>query len=408
MTLRRLLAVTHEATVTGAPMNLLHLLTWIREETDIETHLLVVDDGPLRHRFEQITEVTVLDQSIAARALGLTQLGLRHLGSTRAWRPVAAARLVPQLRHLRGFDLVYLNSLTSLSVSPYLPANGPVVSHVHELEVATRTLPSIERGLLESVPSAWIAASDAVRRMLVEEVGLLGERVLLHYEYVDPRPFERPGPSLRDIERMRREVGVPSEAAVVMGAGTIDWRKGPDLFVQVATEVRRRTRDAVSFLWVGGHLEGSDWERVSSDIRRAGADHVRFLGFKTDPRRWFALADVFALTSREDPFPLVCLEHALLSHPIVTYRNGGMVELLAAAGPDAATGIVDHLDVGSFADRVISFLESDRRRSMAGAQLRERVSAHHTTAVSAPALIDDLERVVLRTPLGSTVHGSLR
>jgi glycosyltransferase involved in cell wall biosynthesis len=221
--------------------------------------------------------------------------------------------------------------------------------------------------------------------------------VLLHHEYIDPRQFDRPGPSLREVERMRRELDIPSEAAVVMGAGTVEWRKGPDLFVQVAAEVRRRTRDPVSFVWVGGHLEGSDWERIRSDIERAGADHVRFLGFKPDPHRWFRLADVFALTSHEDPFPLVCLEHALLRHPVVTYRNGGMVELLEAAGPEAATGVVDHLDVGAFADRVIAFLESDRLRIAAGEQLERRVREHHTTETSVPQLLEDLERVAAST-----------
>lgn len=391
MTLRRMLAVTHEATITGAPMNLLHLLTWMKEHTSVETHLLVVSDGPLRHRFEQVTDVTILDRSVAAKALGVTQRGLRHLGSRRAWRPVAAARLVPQLRHLTDFDLVYLNSLTSLSVVPYIPRGGRVVSHVHELQVALRTLPEPERALLTDAPDRWIAASAAVRALLVDEVGIDPDHVLLHHEYIDPEPFLDVAPPARQVEQVRRDLRIPSDAAIVMGAGTVEWRKGPELFVQLATETRRRTREPIHFVWVGGDLTGSDWQRVRSDIDRAGADHVHFVGVKPDPVPWFAMADVFALTSHEDPFPLVCLEHALMGHPIVTYRNGGMPELLDAAGPAASRGVVDHLDVGALADRTIELIESDRHRLDAGRQLRDRVLGHHTVDVAAPKLLADLQ-----------------
>lgn len=394
MTLRRILAVTHETTLTGAPMNLLHFLTWIREHTDVETHTLVMQDGPLRCRFEQVSEVTLLDNTVVSKALGTVQGGLISLGSSRAWKPVAAARLIPQLRHLRGFDLVYSNSIASAAVLPYLPPARAAVSHVHELQVALRTWrPPEHVEALRTIPDAWIAASGAVKDMLIDEFGLPPERVLLHHEFIDTSSIADRKLPLRVIERHRRELGLPSDAAVVVGAGTVDWRKGPDLFVQLAAEVRRRTREPVSFIWVGGERAGTDFQRVRSEIERTGSDHVHFIGLKPDPLPWFALADVFALTSREDPYPLVCLENAMLGTPIVTYRNGGIPELLEAAGPEAATGIVDHLDVGAMADRLLAFLDSDGLRATAGMQLRTHVQSCHDVGVAAPRLLHDLNQV---------------
>ena len=121
MKLRRMLAVTDETTLTGAPMNLLHLLTWMRKNTSIEVHLVALQDGPLRHRFEEVCEVTVLDRSFVSGLLGVAQQGLIHLGSSRAWKSVAEARLRPQLRHLSGYDLIYSNSIASSGILPYLP-----------------------------------------------------------------------------------------------------------------------------------------------------------------------------------------------------------------------------------------------------------------------------------------------
>lgn len=389
-----MLAVTHETTLTGAPMNLLHFITWLTRNTNIEVHTLAVQDGPLRHRFEQVSDVTVLDNSFLARGLGIAHLGLLHLGSSRAWKPVARARLVPQLRHMDDFDLVYANSIASTAMLPYLPGNTPIVSHVHELAVALRTWRPPE--LLEdlrTLPKAWIAASGAVRDLLVDE-GFPDDRVLLHHEFIDAQAIAARHVPLREVERIRRELEIPADAAVVVGAGTIDWRKGPDLFVQLASEVRRRTREPVRFIWVGGDLVGTDWERIRSDIERTGSDHVRFVGVKPDPIPWFALADVFALTSREDPYPLVCLEAAARGVPIVTYRNGGMPELLEAAGPEAAVGVVDHLDVGDMAERILALLNSDSLRVRASKQLRARVLEQHDLAVAAPRLLADLERVL--------------
>jgi glycosyltransferase involved in cell wall biosynthesis len=391
MALNRILAVTHETTLTGAPMNLLHLLRWVGEHTDTEVHTLALSDGPLRHRFEQVAPVTVLDGSTVAKGLAVAQRGLVQLGSSRAWKPVATARYRPQLRSLDGFDLVYLNSIGSISVLPYLPYAPHVVSHVHELQVAMRTWrPSTEFDLLLTAPDAWIAASGAVRDMLTGEYGLPGDRVRLHHEFINAHEIAARQVPLREVESLRRELRIPADAAVVMGAGTVDWRKGADLFVQLATEVRRRVREPVYFIWVGGDLTGTDFERVRSDIERAGADHVNFVGVKPDPVPWFAMADVFALTSHEDPFPLVCLEHAAMGHPIVTYRNGGMPELLEAAGPEAAAGIADHLDVGGLAQRVVAFLDDDQLRQKAGDQLRTRVLEQHDLGVAAERLYADL------------------
>lgn len=394
MSLRRLLAVTHQASLTGAPMCLAHLLGWIHDNTDVEIHTLVLADGPLLPRFEKVGEVTVIDRGRVGKVLRAVQHGLANGGSRRAWRPVAAARLAPQLRHLRGFDLAYCNSATSVSVLGHLPTPGAVVSHVHELEVALRTwAPRHDYDVFRTRPDRWIAASAAVRDLLVGELELPAAKVLLHHEFVDAAGIAARDIGAREVAACRRELGIAADSAVVLAAGTLEWRKGADLFVQVANEVRRRTRRPVSFVWLGGDLHGTEWERVRADRERSGADHVHFVGVRDDPLPWFATADVFALTSREDPFPLVCLESAAVGTPIVTYRSGGMVELLEAAGPEAAGGVIDHLDVGAFADQVLRLLDDEALRRAAAEQVGRRVLEHHDVAVAAPRLFADLEQL---------------
>lgn len=390
------LVVAHELTLTGSPMNLLHLLRWLVEERseEVAVEVLALTGGALESQFRDLAPVTVLDPGPTTSALAALQGGLQHLGSSRAWKPVAAARLRPQLRRLGRPDLVYCNSLPAVSVVPYLQGYGPVVAHAHELQVAYRLMRPYDQKVYRSVPDHYIAASDAVRQMLVDTVELPDASISTHHEFIDARALADYRVDLREQETIRRSLNLPVDAAVVVGSGTVEWRKGADLFVQLAGEVRRRRAEPVHFIWVGGDLTNADWQRVRSDMDRSGADHVHFVGVKPDPRPWFSLADVFALCSREDPYPLVALENAALGKPIVTYRNGGLPELLEAAGPEAASGVIDHLDVGAMAEATIAMLDDDVRSRAAGKSLQEYVVANHDVTVAAPALWAELHQLM--------------
>lgn len=395
MTLRRMLAVTHEASLTGAPMVFADLMEWIGQNTDIELDVLLMQDGPLRQRLERVATVTTPKATRVGSTLDMAAQVLIARGSTNMAPKVEALRLRREYGDYDGYDLLYLNSQTTLDILPFLPRSGPVVSHIHELGTAVRLFQSIARDptLLRNGPDHWVAAAAAVQQMLVEQVGCPPDRVHLHHAFIRAREISDRLVDPGEVGRLRRSLGIPQDAAVVMAAGTVDWRKAPDLFVQLAGEVQRRTDRPVHFVWVGGDLTSDEWIKTEGDLARAGTPNVHFTGLQDDPIPWFHLADVFVLTSHEDPFPLVCLEHAALGHPIVTFRNGGMPELLGPAGVEAAAGIVDHLDVTGMATRVLELLASAPLRATVGEQLRSRVLGHHDLSVAAPALVDDLERI---------------
>lgn len=387
---KRLLVVAHELTLTGSPMNLLHFLRWVRRNTTCEVDLVAITDGGLRSQFDEVANVTVLDPGPVGGLLAALQGGLQYLGSSRAWRPVAALRLLPQLRRLPQADAVYCNSLPAISLVPYLGRHGPVIAHAHELAVAFRLMRPYDLALCRDAPDLWVAASQAVADVLESEIGAGADRVVVHHEFIDGSALAKRQVGQRQIDERRRELNIPPNAAVVVGSGTVEWRKGADLFVQLAAEVRRRRAEPVHFVWVGGDFTSADWQRVRSDRDRAGTDHVHFVGPKPDPVPWFAMGDVFALTSREDPFPLVTLENAALGKPIVSYRNGGVAELLSSAGPTACAGLVDHLDVVALANATIAFIDDERLAKEAGSSLQREVLTTHDVEVAAPALWRDI------------------
>ena len=376
MTLRRLLAVSHRGQVGGAPIVLEDLVRWITEHTEVDVATVMLTRGDMYGRFREVSAVFELDELTAAA----DEFGGGPLDG------------------LGTFDLVLLNSLESLALLPSLPDGVPVVSHIHELQVSCREwLRLVQGDPLRTGPDAWIAASAPVRTMLVDEYGCPPELVHLHPSFIDVARLEGRRADRRALESLRRSIGIPHEAPVVMGSGTFEWRKGPELFVQLAGAVQRVAPDPVHFLWVGGNLDSVEHGRLRSDIDRAGVEHLHIVGDVDDPIPYQQLADVFVLTSHEDPHPLVCLEQGALGHPVVSFRNGGIVDVLVAAGPDAARGVVDHLDVASMVERTLELLYDERRRRRAGEQLRDRVLAAHDVPVAAPALFEGLQGVTAPT-----------
>lgn len=386
-----MLAVSHEATRTGAPIVLLRLLEWMRTHRDVDIEVLLLKGGPLVDDFAEIGPVHL------AHAYGETtwpekvekRLAKRGLG--RLAESSRLARLRHEVRGLRGFDLLYCNSMSSavaLRVLPELPPT--VITHVHELDSALAHWISPEdRSAMLDRSDAVVVPAECVGRTLVGTYGVDPGRVHRRYEFVDP-----PTPTSTGVEAARAALGLRPGELVVGAVGTADWRKGPDLFLQVAARIRRVVPELpVRFVWVGRTMphiqDGHDL-----DVQRAGlTDVVTFTGEVPDPASYLSLFDVLCLTSREDPYPLVCLEAALLGVPIVTFANGGMVELAEADGEGAPLlAVVPYLDVEAMADELTVLLRDRDRASAAGERLAAWVSAHHVTSIGAAALAEAIDR----------------
>src|SRR5262249_37216301 len=176
----------------------------------------------------------------------------------------------------------------------------------------------------------------------------------------------------------RRQKQLPEEGFIIFGCGTTDWRKGPDLFIDVADQANRLGLKDAHFFWIG--IDTGELEQLQTKVRELGlTKRVFFLGEARDARSYFGSGDVFLLTSREDPFPLVCLEAADCGLPIVCFdKVGGMPDFVQ----NDAGYVVPFDDIKGMAEKIIFLCAHKEEREQRGATARQRVRAHHDVAVA--------------------------
>jgi glycosyltransferase involved in cell wall biosynthesis len=373
----RLLVVGHEASRTGAPIVLLTFLRWLRANADVDVEVLLLDGGDLVADFRSVASVHALRPKAFHHKL--PERLLIRAGRAGAANALRDARLRRAMKSLTGFDAVLVNTVVGGKAVPYLPPHGPVVTVVHELEYAlTWGMPREHLDAVLRTTDQWVAVADAVRDNLVGRHGVPADRVVLCREFVDVRAVGAPDPEA--VAALRRSLGLADGTPVVGSCGTPDWRKGVDLFQQLAL----RDGSGTAYVWVGGPTDNLNFGRVEHDQRLMGLDgRATFTGSLASPAAALALFDVFVLTAREDPFPLVCLEAAALGTPIVCFAGaGGMPEFVR----DDAGVVVPYGDVTALHEAVRALLADPARRARLGAVARERALAECDVSVVAPLL----------------------
>jgi glycosyltransferase involved in cell wall biosynthesis len=110
----------------------------------------------------------------------------------------------------------------------------------------------------------------------------------------------------------------PGFCHIVM-VGSVEERKGVKLLSDVAELAAVRALPW-KFHWVGA---------LASQSVGTLSEHVRWWGWQDAPHEFVRKADLFFLSSVDDPLPLACLEAMALGRRCVVYRNTGIAELLA-------------------------------------------------------------------------------
>jgi glycosyltransferase involved in cell wall biosynthesis len=352
--------ITHHTDRSGAPLIALNIVRALAREYRLPVVSIMLNaTGPLRSEFERDSVETIDFHEV---------LGANDDNPKLAWGDVAD-RL-----SRRGIANGICNSLLSSQALEHLTGrNLRCVSLVHELPVAI-TGYGWGRHAENTVnfSSCVVFPSQFVRDRFNSEFGQPNgtTRIMGQPSNLDPGACQAaatPGKS----RRLRAALGLAEEDFVVLSVGGGDFRKGVDLYLQTVCAALERAGEEgrrLSFLWAGdvpNHV--GVW--VRHDLERRGwADRVHLAGVQHDTiADYYAVADMFFLPSREDPFPTVVIEALQAGLPVVGFEDSGGVSEQIGEG---AGWLVPYGDWSKAADLLVELRSTDLGQMRAAALAR--------------------------------------
>ena len=300
-----------------------------------------------------------------------------------------SAKLLQRIRDAH-YDGIVANTIANGRLLRLLePLQLPFALYVHELETSIRIYSRPDELAYElNRVSHVFCGSEAVRQNLITNHGLTGTNTSVLNSLIHTQTLLT---KLAAVDRraVRQQLGIPANAVVVGGCGNAEWRKGVDLFLLVARQVLN-TRPDTYFVWVGVHESGEEAQRLRYDLDRMNmAGRVHLLPPGGNYLNYVACFNLFLLTSREDPYPLVILEAGLNRNPVLCFaQSGGSPDYV---GTDTGC-LVPYLDLSAMADVIARLANDETERKRLGAIFYER-AMRHDVAVLVPQLLSRLDTV---------------
>ncbi|MCG6205519.1 glycoside hydrolase family 99-like domain-containing protein [Rhodopseudomonas sp. HC1] len=334
----KVLLVGHDAFPGGAQHLLLNIGRTLLSAFNIETEYLLLDGGTMVDEYSASAPLTVLS------------------------KPSELPSALQRFREM-GFTAAIVNTTASGHAVKLLADMGfRTVSLVHELPriLREKRLEDQARAAI-SIADSVVFASEFVLDKLADalEFGRDDERFLIRpqgsYKQIFPAPDE--------AAAIRSEFGLAQSDKLVLGVGYADLRKGIDMFLQLWNLVGQNNR-SIHFCWAGG-IDPSVAEWLGPEIQRARmSGRFHFTGFRSDMQGLYSASNVYALTSREDPFPTVALEALSVGVPVVAFADAGGIPGFLLE--EEVGAVVPYCDVPAMAkavERLLSRPPSEAERA---------------------------------------------
>ena len=164
-----------------------------------------------------------------------------------------------------------------------------------------------------------IAVSDAVQCHLNQYFGVDNEKITMIRNA--PREFEK-----IDKERIiqyKKDIGNLGKSLVIGGFGRLHKEKGFDILLE-ALIIASSNGYHIDCVIAGDGPERENLEKIATENKL----RIRFLGEVQNLSLCYELCDIIVIPSRKDAAPLIALEAASFTKPIIASSVGGLKEIV--------------------------------------------------------------------------------
>ena len=303
---RKIIIVVHDLHKHGAQYLSLNMARTLKQRFGYEVAIIAGEDGALHGEFSSLGPIYVVDEHSANNVVA----ALSEDGFAKAIANSAASGWIS--RHFAKADIRFVGLVHEL----------PSIIDAMHLESSLEVFDQYAETII--FPSLIVSQRDS------EATGIEWRRPTILPQGLYKRDSFA---TLAERETARRSVvqrlNLPDNARITLGAGYADHRKGVDTFIQWGVALAALRPDVHS-VWIG-KIDPLMQPACAELLEATGdlAGNIHFPGFVEDTEEFYAAADLYALTSREDPFPSTALEALAGGAPVIMAAGTGGIEDLA-------------------------------------------------------------------------------
>ncbi|EEL84030.1 Glycosyltransferase [Bacillus cereus AH1271] len=334
---KKIIYVSHDAHFHGAQLLSLHTIKALKENFNYSVAIISIGTGILIHDFQKYGPVYCLEENYPTEE---------------------KVELLIKKLLLQDYTIAICSTVISGDIVALLAKhNIKVISLIHELPhlIQQYSAEGKARNIAESAykivfPSQYVYEKFRTLTQLDhQKCHILPQGLFNHNPYKNNIAKAR--------SELRKKHNLPLDSKIILGVGFADHRKGIDLFSLIAYSVRKVHKN-IHFIWVGR----TDVHFLNTLSPRYTA-HFTLVDPTPDIGLYNAGADLYLLTSREDPFPNVVLEALDTKVPVIGFKNAGGFEDVVTEQTGA---LVDYLNLPMMLERIYEFIGDEDLRFQKG------------------------------------------
>jgi len=312
--IRRIVLVAHDAYPHGAQYLILNMAKVFHESMGFKVDMIVMGEGPLIKEYSKYATIHKLINTDPEGDIALNLVRkLSEQGATSAITNTAVTGMIIPVLKQCGFTAVSL-----IHELPQLIKEYKLEKHVKTIAREADKIVFAARAVMTGFE---LFSKLDETKVVIRPQGL--------YKKSSLQTDEKIKSARKDL---RKKFNIPENSTIVLGVGFADYRKGIDIFVDSGINVIKNNNN-VYFIWLG-KFEPTIEKIIKKTIDVSGLnDHFIFPGLDYNSDIYYAGSDIYALTSREDPFPSVVMEALDAFTPVIAFsKSGGSAELLTKGG----------------------------------------------------------------------------
>ena len=236
----------------------------------------------------------------------------------------------------------------------------------------------INRVLYHTLVDHIIAISDKIKRELIEDYALPGQKITVIYDGIELNRFK---------QKIPETIGVTPRHYVAAVISRLDENKGLESFIHAIAEITKKI-ESIHFIIVGTGSIETKLKELTKKLNMSSS--VIFMGFRKDIPEILAGVDITIVPSPEEGMSMSALESMASGVPVVVTSGCGLVDVIVN---DISGSIVKPDNSLELAAGVIRLLQSDYQQAgKAARKIVEEKFALHRVVNQYELLLEGLQQ----------------